>query len=225
MFMNITKQEFALDYPIDNSEGHLRVAIHEMFYKVKWFNISDEKKNNFVKKFKSDGSPHSKLTIPDGYYGICELEQILNKEFNIKLEHSNANLKVTLTFKPETSEYRFARGLATMLGFENNSFNISSKHVFEGESPVDLEINSPLYVYLNEIETSKNLFDGKPSTILKVVPPGRVAFCDHHVNSFTNLQFKMLRKGHIKTMCVAIKDKNGMDVQCDDLFMVLEIVN
>ena len=227
MFLNITKQEFTLDYPIDNSEGHLRVAMHEMFYKVKWLNISDEKKNNFVKRLSNiSGQLQSKLTLADGYYGICELEQILGKKFDIRLEHSNANLKATLKFKPENAEYRFARGLAKMLGFKTHSFQVTQKsHTFEGDGPIDFEINSPLYVYLNELDTSKNLFDGKPSTVLKVIPSGRVSFCEHHVSYFKNLQFKKLKNSHIEKMHVAIKDRNGTDVMCDGLFMVLEVVN
>lgn len=227
MFINLTKQDVALDYPIDNSQGCLKVAIHEMFYKVKWFNICEEKKNNFVKKLNvADGKVISKLTIPEGYYNICELEQMLNNRFNFRLDHSNASLKVELTFEPEDVRYRFARGLASMLGFKNNTFDVTpNNHIFEGDGPIDLEVNSPLYVYLSELDTAENFFNGKPSTILKVIPSGRVSFCERHVISFTNIQFKRLVNRHIEKLCVTIKDRNGEDVVCDDLFIVLEITN
>ena len=224
MFINTTEQELTLNYPIDNREGKLQIAIHEMFYRVKWFNISDKMKNNWVKKY-DNGRVVSMLTLQDGYYGFCELKDILRKKYEIDLELHDANLTVTMTFKPVEALYKFAEKLTTILGFEGNLFYVdSNKFTFEGPNPLDLEVNSPLYIHLDELSTTENLFNGRPSTVLRVVSASDSAsYCKHEVKTFSSPQFKKLINRHIDILRIRIKDKNGHEVKCDELFMVLEI--
>ncbi len=224
MFINTTKTELTLDYPIDNREGKLTIAIREMFYRVKWFNISGTKKNNWVKKF-DNGRLASELTLRDGYYGFCELKKVLKDKHEIDLDLSDANLSVTLTFKQVQSTYRFAKKLANILGFENNTFNVNTnKFTFEGDNPLDLEVNSPLLVHLEELSTTENLWNGRPSNLLRVIPSSdNASYCKHEVKSFPNPQFKKLINRPIDKLRILIKDRNGDKIECDGLFMVLEI--
>ena len=225
MYINITQKETTLDYPIDNSDDSKLIAIREMFYRVKWFNISESKGNNWIKKF-IDNRIDSILTLHDGYYGFCELKEELKDKYDINLSLSNANLKVTLSFKPtKNTYYIFAKKLATILGFENNRFDITAdNYIFESENSLDLEVNSPLYVCLDELSTTKNLWNGKPSNILRVIPSSNnAAYCQLEIKSFESPQFKKLTNRLIDKISIRITDKNGNEVECDGLFIVLEV--
>ena len=116
MFVYLTKtQSVFLKNTLDNNCGKYKVALCEFSYKVKWFNISETKKNNWIQKFDSHSNAINSLTIPDGYYGICSLKEIL-EDYGITLKPNSANLKVTLTFKIEDDQrmFNFAGGFASL---------------------------------------------------------------------------------------------------------------
>ena len=215
MFLIITntKNPVTLDYPI---EGNFKVALHEIFFRVKWTNISESRGNNWI------SAGDEKFVIPDGYYGFCELQKKLS-EFEIDLTLNSANLKLTITPPPSLGRGRpftIAKPLAKMLGFKNDTFSGET----EGDYPMDLAINSLLYVHLDELSTDKNLYDGKSSTILRVIPSGKAAYCDHEIKTFPDLQFKDLARGHHEKLNLRITDPSGNPVEYDDLHIVLEII-
>ena len=225
MFINITQKEITLDYPIDNSKGNKLMAIREMFYRVNWFNISERKENNWIKKFVNN-QLDSVLTLHDGYYGFCELKEELKDKYGINLSLSNANLKVTLTFKQESASFTFAKKLAVILGFANNEFLITTNdHIFESDKSLDLEVNSPLYVCLDELSSSENLWNGKPSKVLRVVPStNNASYCQHEIKSFLSPQFKKLTNRMINKLTFRITDYDGQEIVCDGLFIVVEVI-
>jgi hypothetical protein len=226
MFITLTNHDLKfpviLQSTIDNTgDRGLCVALCEMFYTVKWFNISKAKNNNTI-VINKDFSTLSVLIIPDGYYGFCMLQKILEeKDISIKL--NPANLKVTLTLVPN-SHYAFDVELAKLLGFDVQSFTTDSDNfTFEGDYPVDLTHNPILCVHLDEINTSQNLHNGRPSTMLRVLPAGNVAYCDSQNERFTNLQFKQLANGHFESLNIRVTNQDGKDVNCDKLCIILEI--
>ena len=230
MFVYVSSQDkINLDYTIDNSCGRLKVALHEIFFKVNWFNISERQGNNLINREDLVGNPLTNLIIPDGYYNFCKIREKLS-EFDVIAKMNDANLKVTLTFS-KLSKYYFAGGLASMLGFikpgikpEKHLFLVTKKgQSFEGQYPIDLSRNSILYVHLDQLSTDENLYDGKPSTVLRVLTSGSSAYCTYEVKSLSNLQFKKLTTGHFESLSLSIRDKEGRQVSCDDLLVTLEI--
>ena len=234
MFISITTQQpTTLAYPIDNTCGNLSVALHEIFYKVTWFNISEAEENNWIERHDGHGNVIDLLTIPDGYYGFCALQEILN-EYGIYAKLNSANLKISLTFKLPTDRqipisYNFAGQLAKMLGFQTDNnviynFSVTEKdQTFEGQNPVNFAVHSLLYVQLEELNTDENLYNGRPSKVLRVFPSGTSAYCDPETKTFTNLQFKKLALGHYESLNLKITDQSGKIAKCDDLHVVLEI--
>lgn len=224
MFINTDLKEFSLNHPINNTKGDLRIGLIEFFYRVKWFNISAEKGNNWVKQF-NNSNIISTVTLNDGYYGFCELKEELKDGYGIILSVSNANLKVTLTFKAEKYAYKFAKKLAIMLGFKSNIFNVhANKYKFEGEHPLNLQVNSPLYVYIDQLSLLENVYNGQPSGLLRVVPStDNASYCKYEVKTFVNPQYKKLKNEVIDRLCIRIKDRNGNEVNCEDFYMVLEV--
>jgi hypothetical protein len=96
MFVFITNQDtpVTLQNPVDNHCGDFKVALHEFFYKVKWFNISEKRQNNWIAHLDEPGNMLQSLTIPDGYYGFCSLKEMIS-EFEIRLKLNQANLKIS----------------------------------------------------------------------------------------------------------------------------------
>lgn len=230
MYIYLSNQDHkvSLDYTIDNSCGLLKVALHEIYFRVTWFNISEKEENNWMERQTPEGQMIKVKTIPDGYYGFCDIKKQL-KDFGIVAKLNDANLKVTLTFK-EPDNYSFIDKLAILLGFTpNNSgilyvFRVTEKNQsFEGDSPLNLSRNTLLHVRLHELNTNKNLYDGKPTTILRVLESDAAGYCKYIIKTFTNLQFKKLSTGHFDSLTLSITDENGKKVPCDDLLVTLEI--
>ena len=228
MFVCVTEQNepVILHHPIENNCG-LKVALHEIFFQVKWINISAALKNNWVEIFNKTGKTVGGLVIPDGYYGFCSLKEVLS-ELDISLKLNEGNLKVTVIFRRQDVGYYFAGELARMLGFRTgsgdlHSFDVSIGNSFVGEFPVNLGVHSLLYFHLDNLSTDKNLFNNKPSTVLRVLPSAKAAYCDYEMIRLPNLQFKELVCGRIHSLKIRITDQEGKDVQCDSLHAVLEI--
>lgn len=197
--------------PIDNKRGVAGVALHEIFFKGKWFNISESQDNNWIK------IGEQTLVIPDGYYGFCTLKEMLGEQ-GIILKLNDANNRIGLSFKYDYN-YTFAAELAKMLGFSKTTFSDSS----EGDMPADFRRNPMLFVHLDELNTNENLYNGNPSTVLRIIPSGNSAFCEHETKTFTNLQFKKLAMGYFDSLNFKIINQTGEKVQCDDVYIVLEI--
>ena len=225
MFINVTQTKITLDYPIDNTNGNKLIAIREMFYRVNWFNNSEEKKNNWIKKF-VNGKLNSVLTLHDGYYSICELKEQLRDNYGIDLSLSNANLKVTLAFNQESASFTFEKKLSAILGFENNAYIITAQnHIFESEKSVNLEVNSLICVCLDELSSTENSWNGKPSKILSVVPSSDNApYCKREIKSFASPQFKKLTNRMISKLTFNITNIEGHKISCNDLYILLEVI-
>jgi len=201
--------------PIDNKCGLLTVALREIFFKGKWFNISQSQDNNWVK------IGDQTFIIPDGYYGFCSLKQIFH-DHGIILELNDGNNRINLTFK-HPNVYTFPTGLAKILGFSTNKFNGPSEN--DSDFPADFKKNPMLFVHLDELNTNENLYNGRPSTILRIIPSGNLAFCEHETKTFSNLQFKKLSMGYFDSLNLRILNQIGENVQCEDVYIVLEVRN
>ena len=231
MYVYITSQNRVhLQCPIKNKYGDLKVALHELFFKVIWVNISEKNENNWVQVLDTHGNVLQTLTIPDGYYGFCDLKNILGEE-GIVLKLNDANLRVSLTFTSPNGliNYNFAGPLAKMLGFETQdqviyNFNVrKSNQSFNSPNPISLGLNSRLYVHLDRLKTSENLYDGQPSNILRILLSEKARYCDSESFYFDRPQYKKLEAFDLESLKLEITNENGVPVECKELLVVLEI--
>ena len=204
--------------PIDNRNGGKKVALHEIMYKVTWYNISEEKDNNWVEV------NEVKHSVEDGYYDFCTLERELFTPLDIKAKLNPASLIATITFPPLQGSNRtiaFPPNLLQILGME--AVPESRLFTYIGTRPIDMDVNSALFVHMEEISTSSNLLNNNCSDLLRVLSPSDASFCKMNMLTFNTLQFKDLEDGCHEFLNITLKNKSEKPVDC--LFSItLEIV-
>ena len=223
MFITLTNIQSGvpvkLAVPIDNRNQHRHVAVHEVFYTVSWTNINSD--NNWLE------TKGKRFTVQEGYYDICTLEKQLFHPNNISAELNYASLRVTLI---SSASFTISPSLAKMLGFDGHQFAVpnSQRSTFVGDNPIDMAVNAMLFVHLSELNTSSNCMASPyratgPSDLLRILPPSRGMYCEAQHNYFTTLQFKELEEGFHETLCITIKNSAQRTVDCNNLYVTLEI--
>ena len=139
--------------------GGLEVALCELTYYHRWFNIGAELLNNKV----SDG--RTVLDIPDGYYNVCELDKEAFRPLGAELSLHAPTGRLQLSAKKRLI---LNGGLAKLLGFSRETFEPGQSHI--ADEPNRLAIHWEICVHLAEVSTSENIHNGRPSTLLKSVP-------------------------------------------------------
>ena len=112
-----------------------------------------------------------------------------------------------------------------MLGFGNKrKFEANTTQV--GNKCLDFATVKSLYIHLEQLNTSKNYFNGAPSTVLAVVPIGNKEYGDIVSVRFEHPEYKKLSNGAITDFEIAVRDENGSKIKNHDLPMsvVLEIL-
>ena len=210
---------------IDNNLGNLHVALCEISYSVNWLNISEKLKNN---KISEKGG--RTITIPDGYYNFCTLAKIAFTPFNIIAELNEANLLVTLKFPKPPTSYTLSPNLKTMLGFHKKFEKGISIEIFgfekiiTGTKPINMGVNKSLYLYLNELNTTENLLNGKPSNLLEIISTERSSYCERENKEYISPRYKRLTKGFFENLNLSIRNEKDDFIDFNDLVIVLQII-
>lgn len=215
-----------LQHPIDNKNRGLNVILHEIFYTVKWLNISHDLNNNWIMINKERHFIHA------GYYDFCRLTEELFKPHSIEAKMNPANLIVTLTFHKtqhkDITSVTLAPKLAQILGFRGHELSLSdgtssrSTLKFVGSKPMNLLINNRLFVHLHQLKTSENLVNGTPSTLLRIISTQRESYCDPVSLKFLP-QKRHLSQDYHTSFCFKITNQNNEIVDFEDLTIILEI--
>ena len=199
---------------IDNRAGNLKVALCEFLYYPQWFNISAELENN---KFRVNGNDH---TIPDGYYNVCNLNDYF-KEYNCKLTINEATGKLKIEVVGGREKNIFINSsLAETLGFLPDTTFTGSK---EAEFLPNLINHKEIFVHLDCINTSENIFREKGSTVLRSIPVGNEELNSGKHERFPELQYKELNHGDIYNMKISILDSQNNPLDMGYTSLVLHV--
>ena len=196
---------------VDNRDGNKRIGLKSLTYCLGWYNIIDE----FIQK--TGDRPHR---IPDGYYSFQQIADVF-QSMNITLSVNETNGIATLI---TTNELKISKGLKLMLGFNNKRrFAVNETHT--GERCVDFAIYKSLFIHLEQINTSDNYFDGKPSNVLSVIPVENKEFGDITTVRFEQPEYKNLMNGAITELKIEIRDENNNKINNHlPINCVLEII-
>lgn len=218
MYLTITDLNDVKIYNgINNQSGDLHVALCEISYSVNWINISKKLNNNRISEVGG-----KTIIIPDGYYNFCTLSKIAFEPLNITAELNDANLFVTLKFPKAATSYDISPNLKTMLGI------ITVKTVgntITGTKPINLGVNKSLYLYLNELNTTENLLNGKPSTLLEIISTERSSYCERETKEYISPRYKQLTKGFFENLNLSIKNEKDELIDFNDLFIIISLKN
>ena len=200
----------SLQQYIDNRDGNKRVGLKQFTYILGWFNVF----NQSIQKDKE-----RPIYIQDGYYSFQQIADLF-QSLDIILFVNEMNGVATLTTK---SDLRITKNLKDILGFNKRKLNAGTHN---GVKPVDFATHKTVYVHLEQLNSSKNHFNGAPSTILAGVPILNSAFGDVLSIRFENPEYKYLSNGALTELKLSVCDEYDRKIDNHGLPMsaVLEII-
>ena len=212
---------------IDNRDGHLSIGLRSITFAAGWYNIEKGEKFSWKSTVTGSGDleqPEEYLTIPPGLYGFDRLQEIL-KGASHTLTVCGENGLITLKVSPGW-EILISDGLLGLLGLDDGLGGVwLDAGVYTGDRPVNFATRQMLWVHLEELNTSGNIANGAPSTLLSCVGLGRHAFGDIKTVRMECPEFKRLRDGTISELKVSIRDAHGKISNQDlPIHVALELV-
>ena len=121
---------------------------------------------------------------------------------------------------------RLTDGILTLLGLDDGlGGEWLTAGNYTGDRPVNFAPTKMLHLYLEQINTTSNIVDGAPSSLLGVVGIECHAFGDIHTVRFEHPEFKCLRAGTVHELEVKIRDDTGqiLDNHGLPVSLVLEV--
>jgi len=195
----------SLPHGLSNEVGTLEIALCEITYYPRWFNISIALANNKMIVGKD------LVTIPDGYYNVCELDAEVFQPLGatLKLHSPTGRLQI------------FYPGLMDTLGYTHAKLAPRETHM--AGKMARLAVHRELFVHLHELSTSQNVQNSAPSTLLRAVSVENEKCGSGRSVAFPALQYKRLAAGFISHMTVMVLDGKGRPLDTDYVSVVLSV--
>jgi hypothetical protein len=203
---------------IDNRPGTLTVGLRSLVYTVGWYNVSDNQTVWWQQARKTNI-----IDVPPGLWSFINLKALIesriNNSFKLDVDKKSGLFSMTV---PTGLVVAFSGGLRTLLGLDNTGW--LPEGAYKGVRPVNF-MTKTLHVHLEQINTTKNILDGAPSTLLGVVGVGCHPFGATVPVYFPNPEFKLLQGGTLGELKVYVLDdsKQKIDNHKLSISVVLEI--
>ena len=176
--LNVQRGEaIPLQRCIDNRDGRLSIGLRSITFAAGWYNI--EKGEKFFWKNTgrgNSGAVEESLTIPPGLYGFDRLKEVLKGASSSPTHTLTAcgeNGLITLTVAPGWA-ILLSDGLLALLGLDDGLGGVwLDDGVYTGDRPVNFATRQMLWVHLVELNTSENIVNGAPSTLLACIGLGQ----------------------------------------------------
>ena len=194
---------------IDNRDGRLRIGLSSITFTVGWYNV--ESKETFMWR-NSGGGPTNTINIPPGLYSFTQLKDIIEGVHPVlpaTLVVSKVNGLITLTVA-NGKEVLLSDGPLHLLGLDNGLGGVwLDTGIYTGDRPVDFATQKMLRVHLEEINTTENMADGVPTTLLACVGVTPHSFGDVHTVHFEQPKYKRLTNDSVGELKITIRDRAG----------------
>ena len=214
----------SLQQYIDNRNGDLRVGLRSITYTVGWFNINAGE--SFSWRPQGGETPESDNQIPPGLYSADQLAAvIMGSSASLTLSTSKVNGLITLVGPPDV-EVKFTDRILDLFGLDDGlGDQWLSAGIYTGDRPMNFATTKMLNLHLDQINTTANVFDGAPSTLLAMVGLGDYRFGDIKTVRIEHPEFKRFQSGNVDELKVSIRDTTGGSLDNHDLpiSVVLEI--
>ena len=162
---------------------------------------------------------NKKNVLEPGLYNFNGLRQIFSDE-DITLSANYTNGSVTIEIPPN-KEIELSSGISSLLGLKHRRLT-AGKHT--GHKMIAIAKTKELRVFLDQINTTNNFLDGKPSTLLGIVPVSNKPFGKVVSCRFEFPIFKKLINGCITELSVRITDQNNTVLDNHDLPIIIEVL-
>lgn len=160
--------------------------------------------------------------VKKGYYNIEQFSRIFEK-VGCKLEVNKHNGKIKIT-GTESKNVEIPGQLLYLLGITSEKTETKILPPNESKENLRLPQLSPLslYVYLDELDREYNLYNGKPSSLLCIIPLHSNPKFGDVVNIEPNSSFKRLAGLSINRFKFTIKDDNGHEITNPNIIIELK---
>ena len=223
------------------------VGLKEITYTVGWLNVEPALNNNTFRVRNYSNEDGEVMALSPGHYSFETLRRAIAEKLNTCeenfLRYDQATQTASLYLIGPSSYYSYINfgGLANMLGFNGSEWfgikfgdthGATKKPVARGNRRVDFRRYTALYIHLNQIDASNNWLNGKPSTLLQVVPVEDETAGQCRTVSYSNPDFRRLQAAKssngeepIRQLTVRITDNEGKPINMHDnqVIMTLEI--
>ena len=154
------------------------------------------------------------VVIPAGLYDFDMLADLISGD-PTALAVNRADGLITLDVAAGY-KVRLDDSLGIVLGLDDGFGGVwLTEGVYKGDRPVDLSRTKTVRVFLEEINTTHNVLNGAPSSLLSVIGIEGKAFGDIATVQFSNPEFKRLREGSVSELTLRIEDDKGKRISQD----------
>ena len=227
MFQTLTniqsEESVGLQQYIDNRDGDLKVGLRSITYTVGWYNVHD--KESFSWRSSKNSTNNNTTEIPPGLYSFTQLKNVIEARKILVIDVNKVNGLITLVVT-DGIEVLLTDGLLSLLGLDDGLGGQWLKAgSYIGDRAVNFADTKILYLYLEQINTTSNIVDGAPSTILTMIGLGCHPFGDIGTLRVEHPEFKQLQHGTITELKITTRDDSGkiLDNHSLPISLTLEI--
>lgn len=212
------KEPIRMEQPIDNSSGNLTIGLKSITMWVGYYNV---KKKERFKWLRTDGQVQN-VQIEAGLYGFQELAQIFNANVpGLMLDVNKINGLIELIV-PENIQIQINTDIREVLGLDDKGWLDTG--TYTGDRAVNF-LPKIMHVNLEELSTTNNIVNGKPSQLLELVPLSSEAFGYSTTIQFPHAQYKRLQTGFIHELNVKLLiSGKELDNNSQPIYLTLEII-
>ena len=158
------------NYTIDNSNENLTVCLKDVNFWIGYYNISKGERIKW--RNTSDMNTHEIDCVVDpGVYNIDEIKKIISTALNwLYIVFSRNNGKIEMEI-PEGKQIKLSRDIASILSLDHEWFGPG-----KFEAKIDFQPFKAIYLHYHQISSTGNFFNGKPTTLLSIIPLAKNCF-------------------------------------------------
>ena len=207
MFLTLTNvqsgEAVSLLQYIDNRSGKVQVALRSITYTVGWYNVEAGESISW----RTNGT-NGTVPVTPGLYSVEDLIKFIEAN-GVTLSVNKANGLITLLVEADR-EVLLTDGLLTLLGLDDGfGGQWLDSGTYTGDRPVNFATTKALHLHLEQLDTTGNVTDGAPSTLLATVGLGRHAFGDINTIRLAYPEFKCLRSGTVNELKLVVRGDDG----------------
>ena len=204
------------NHTIDNSNGNLTVCLKNVSFWIGYYNI---RKGERIKwRNTVDMTHETDFVVEPGLYNIDEIKKKISTPLTwlyIGFYRNNGKIKMEI---PEGKQIKLSGDIADALSLPYVWFGPG-----EFVSKVNFQPFKAIYLHCHQISSTGNFFNGKPSTLLNVIPLAENCF-----GTNTNIQYaaeikKPLEKTIINSLSFSILDSKGKRINNHGLPIIFTI--
>ena len=206
-------KSITLEQGIDNRARKQVVKVTSLIYWVGYYNIL---RGDKMRIRDADDSITEYLLEP-GLYNFQQLKEAMNlltDSITMDLNRTAGRIKITAA---EGKTLKLSENLATLLNIDPSWL---SGEIF---GKIDLQPFKAIYLHCDQVSASENVFNGKPSTILEIIPVGDKAFGSSVHIELINASRKTLIPGIINEFKFSIQDSAGNSINNHSLPFILTL--